>query len=174
MPENKTKQQRPATYDHLRKKQPIEKLVPVPLDAALVEAYEKAVEAVEALEIQGADTSAAEKLRDTSRKALEAETVVLRFRSIGRKRYDKLIHDHPATEEQHREHKEQYGQRAPHNIDTFAPALIAASCIEPEMTIEQVTELFDEWNPAEVMDLYTAALEVNTQRRVVDLGKAYG
>jgi hypothetical protein len=42
------------------------------------------------------------------------------------------------------------------------------------MTVEQVRELWDEWNVAEILPCWQAALEVNTQRRVVDLGKASG
>lgn len=171
MPDTKN---RPATFDHLRKKKPIEKIVHVPLDPDLVEAYEKAVEDFEAADARDDDLSVVSAAREAAREKLEEQTVSLKFRSIGRKRYDALIHDHPPTDEQNEEHQRQYGQKAPYDVETFAPALIAASCVEPEMTAEQVMELFDDWNPAEVFDLYTAALEVNTQRRVVDLGKAYG
>lgn len=127
---------RPATFDHLKKKLPMERTVTISLS--------------------------------------DDESVTLRFRSIGRRNYDALIGAHPATEQQKADAKATGAGEPPYDADTFAPALVAASCIEPVMTLDQVRELWDEWNTAEVLDLWVAALEVNTQRRVVDLGKDSG
>jgi hypothetical protein len=106
--------------------------------------------------------------------AVEATSVQMTFRSIGRKRYDALVREYPADEKTNEEHKEQFGNDAPYDADSFSVALISRSCIEPQMSEDQVRELRDEWNTAEYIELYTTALEVNTQRRVADLGKAYG
>jgi hypothetical protein len=42
------------------------------------------------------------------------------------------------------------------------------------MTEEEVNELWDEWNSAELGSLFLAAMTVNTSRRVADLGNAFG
>ncbi len=115
---------RPATFDHLKKKQPLERVVKVALD--------------------------------------DASTVVLRFRAVGHKRYKALLDAHPPTDEQ-----KQDENHPPYNSETFPIALIAASCVEPRMTEEQVQELDDEWNTSELVPLWLAAIEVNTQRREV-------
>ena len=61
----------------------------------------------------------------------------------------------------------------PFNSDTYPRALIAACIIEPEVTENDCLEWLDDdtWNEAEIEALFTAAMEANTQRRVLDLGK---
>ena len=162
------KASRPPTFDHLRKKQPLERSISVPLNDAAVLAFQEASEALGRVQMVKGDETEAQAAFDAAKTALEAETVELRFRSIGRKRYDELVRAHPPTEEQKAESAD-----APYNVETFSAALIAASCIEPVMTEAEVAELADEWNVAEYMQLWVAALEVNTQRRVVELGKAW-
>ena len=98
------------------------------------------------------------------------------FRAIGRKKYDDLIsaEEHRPTEEQHEEFQKATGNpkaRAPFNGDTFPQALVAASVIKPSMTLEDVEEIFTEWNGAETQELFAAAMEVNTGRRTVELGE---
>lgn len=168
---------RPPTFDHLRKKKPMERVVRVPLDGDAVDAFQEAQLALGRAEMVktadplqaaklAADTAELRAALDAARGSLEATMVSMRFRSIGRKRYDKLVTEHPATDEQKAEQPD-----AAWNLDTFPPALLSASCIEPPMTVEEATELFETWNVAEFMEIWTAALAVNTQRRVVELGK---
>lgn len=165
---------RPATFDHLKKKQPMERTVSVVLSDDAATAWQDASAAVERARLTGKPTDDLEAAAAEARAALEAETVTLRFRSIGRKAYDALLRQHPPTEEQKAEATKEGTPEPPYDIDSFAPALVAASCIEPMMTPEQVRELWDEWNTAEILPCWMAALEVNTQRRVVDLGKGNG
>lgn len=77
--------------------------------------------------------------------------LVLRLQAIGRKAYDALIAQHPG------EAGETY------NPDTFAPALIAACCIEPDLSDEDARFLFDEWSAGEVAEVFAAAVAVNTR-----------
>lgn len=216
-------QARPVTFDHLKKKPPLSTTVPVYLDAAaleaLVAAQDRLDRAEEALNTwyqrqailrsrteepliepttlaKAIEEARAE--RDKAEAAVKANTAHMRFQSIGRKRYDKLVLDHPPSEEQNKEHQAEHGSDAPYNVDTFAPALVAASCIEPQMTYEDALILFEgeferdekgelvldeneepieitpPWNAAEVTELFVAALQVNNGRRVVELGKASG
>lgn len=159
---------RPPTFDHLRKKQPLERTIRIPLDDAAVVAFQDASEALGRVQMVKGDETEAQAAFDAAKAALDAETVELRFRSIGRKRYEELVRAHPPTDEQKTENAD-----APYDIETFSAALIAASCIEPVMTEAEVSELSETWNVAEFMQLWVAALEVNTQRRVVELGKAW-
>lgn len=175
---------RPATFDHLKAKAPLERTVSVVLSDEAVRAWEVASSAYEGARLAGRVTPELEAgrvtpeleaARDEARAAVEAATVTLRFRSIGRRRYDSLVEDHPVSDEGRQRAQDQGAPAPPYDVETFAPALIAASCVDPVLTVEQVGEIWDEWNTAELMELWAAALEVCTQRRVVDLGKAgYG
>lgn len=180
---------RPATFDHLQKKKPLEKTVHIYLDDDAIAAHTAALEALErakridlsrtgrdlpeVLEAQSLLTGLEEALAK-ARAALDNETVTLRFRSIGRKRYDKLVHEYPTDEKQDAEHKDEHGVPAPYDAEEFSVALIAASCVEPVLSEDQVRELRDTWNVSEYVEMFMAALEVNTQRRVADLGNASG
>lgn len=165
---------RPATFDHLKKKQPMERTVSVVLSDDAARDFDAAAAALASARLTGQPTAEQEEAVAKARAALEAETATLRFRSIGRKAYDALLREHPATDEQKEEAKAVGSPEPPYNIETFAAALIAASCVDPQMTEAQVRELWDEWNTAEIVPCWMAALEVNTQRRVVDLGKGSG
>jgi hypothetical protein len=175
-----TNLQKPPTFDRLKKKAPLEQKVTVVVDAELFESYEQATSALERAKLLNEPTEELEAAATAAEEALRQDGVeTLVFRSIGRKAYDALVEEYPPTEEQITEYRADNPQRdgspgkgkPAYNIETFAPALIAASCVEPEMTVEQVTELFDGWTSVEIQELWVAALAVNTQRRVVKLGK---
>lgn len=180
------------TFDHLRKKAPMERTVRVVLEDAAAIAHQEATEALTAAEtalravetqtrqrqlvsaedIAAVDAAKAERdeAKDRlaeARAALKNATVTLRFRALGRKRYDDLVRAHPPVDGVD-DDGNVVKSRDPYNYETFAPALVAASCVEPTMTAEEAGELFEEWNTAEVMELWVAALAVNTQRRVAD------
>lgn len=83
------------------------------------------------------------------------ELVELLFRSIGATEYDKLVTRFPATQAQKRE-------GATYNIDKFAPALLAAVCIDPAMSEDEAEELWNSeaWNRGELMNLFREAVEI--------------
>lgn len=220
-----------ATFDHLRKKQAVERTVRIVMSQDAADAHREAVEALaraeqalfrvtaEARKRNGsggpeaeAAVAAATAERDAAKERVEsaveelrAQTVTLRFRAIGRPRYDALVRAHPGKDTVD-DAGETVKTTEPYDVDTFAPALIAASCVEPKMSeaqvmalcdlerledddlrqiatdcgvvlpdgathaeeVEAVREVAPEWNAAEVMELWIAALSVNTQRRVAD------
>ena len=80
---------------------------------------------------------------------MKATEVAFTFRALGRTAYRALVAAHPGPE----------GTRF--NIDTFSPALIAASCHAPAMTPTQVDRLFDVVNEGAVEVLFMAAYTVN-------------
>ncbi len=105
------------------------------------------------------------------------------FRAIGRKAYEKLIEEHPATEEQQREARERGAAaglnsqlaRLQWNADTFPPALIAAASCEPKISHEEAWEMFhvsEDWNEGELTTLFVTARSAQEGRDVADLGKS--
>lgn len=83
--------------------------------------------------------------------------VALTFRALAGSRYDELVAKHPPRPEDKK-------QGFFYNPDSFGPALIAATCIEPDLTEEDAIEIWesDDWNRGERMILLMAAIEVCT------------
>jgi hypothetical protein len=177
---------RPATYDHLRsKKKPIEKTVEIVLDAELAERFEEARTQVDIAQIRvnGNPTDVdlqlaleqAKAAVETLRTEIDENDAVVKitFRGIGRKAYDDLVADHPATLEQLSDAKKKGHDDLQFNLETFPPAIVAASSKEPKMTLEEVQAIWnsEDWNQVELGELFTAAMMVNGTRRTVDLGK---
>ena len=80
------------------------------------------------------------------------------FRAISRKAYDALVDEHPPT-------KTQQAKGESFNVDTFAPALLAVVCIEPELEVSAWAKFWKspDWSPGELSGLfYTAAGLCNT------------
>lgn len=89
---------------------------------------------------------------------MAAKSVTFRFRSIGHRAWADLLRKHPPTRDQLAKRRDM-----DHNPETFPYAAIAASCIEPVMTVDEVKRLeaspaFDvqAWN-----QLWGACLEAN-------------
>lgn len=102
-----------------------------------------------------------------------AQTFV--FRSPGRKAFEDLVAEHPPTEADHDDTRKTTGRPealARWHSDTFTPALLAATCVDPKLTVEEAQAVYDEWTDAEVGALVAAALTVCQGARQVDVGKA--
>lgn len=103
------------------------------------------------------------------------------FKALSSHDYDEMVGEHTWTEPQKKEWQkrnpgltdEQLENMPAWNPDTFPKALIASSVVEPPLSQGEMLEWLDdpEWNSAELMGLFQAAMEVNNSRRVVDLGK---
>lgn len=91
------------------------------------------------------------------------------FQSIGRPNYDKLV-----SLPEHKPTKEQKRDNATFNADTFPPALIAASCVDPELSLEEAKDMFNDpsWNGAELANLFVGALEANTETGDIPLSRS--
>lgn len=83
------------------------------------------------------------------------EKVELLFRSIGSAEYDKLVTQFPPTPAQKKE-------GAVYNLDRFAPALLAAVVADPQMSVEDATELWtsEAWNRGELFSLFREAVDI--------------
>jgi hypothetical protein len=84
--------------------------------------------------------------------------VTLMYQAIGMRAYDQLVSKHPPKPEQRAEGNS-------FDIDTFAPALIAACSVEPEISPAEAKELWnsEDWSRGDVMVLFRNAVELNNR-----------
>lgn len=178
------KADRPPTFDHLPAKQARRVRVPICFS-------EDAAEVLDGAErdfVLASDDSraASQAALDQARADVEAATVVFVFEAIGPPAYRALVAAHPPSAEQLADYEAKLKEQAEKdlgerefvdppifNLETFGPALIAASCISPRLTVEQLqVELeSDRWNIAEVQALFDGAMAANTTRRAASAGK---
>lgn len=86
---------------------------------------------------------------------INGEPVTMLFRAIGSTEYDKLIAKAPPT-------YEQKAQGANYNIDMFGPVLLSRVCVDPSMTKDEWTEIWnsDNWNRGEIVQMFYIATEL--------------
>lgn len=84
--------------------------------------------------------------------------LVLRFRALSAKAFDDLQAKYPPTTRQKQD-------GLPYNPDTFGPALVAAVCIEPVLTVEDVKALMEDesWSVGEIATLVNSAFMLCNQ-----------
>jgi hypothetical protein len=87
----------------------------------------------------------------------EAQETTLLFKALGAKEWEDLISKHPPT-------LDQKADGEPFNTDTFAPALLAQVCVDPAMSLDEWTEIWEspEWNRGEVAMFYGEAVSLCT------------
>lgn len=107
------------------------------------------------------------------RASKDEHVITFEFRALSSREIDALIKAHRPTDAQKTEARKLGLQPPAWNVETYPPALVAAALVSPEMTADQVAELFnsDTWNPAELQSIYQAAEAAIGTRRVVDLGE---
>lgn len=166
--------------DYLRSsKKAVHKSVRLCMDTDLREELEEARRALSAAETRSrglrgeasetALANAQERVSDLEQQVRESSVKFL-FKSLGRKRMDTLVGEHPPTPEQ----KAQGTTERPveFNPDTFPQVLVAACIVEPELTQEDVDELWidDRWSDLDLAALFNTALMANQTNSVVRLG----
>lgn len=77
------------------------------------------------------------------------------FVAIRPRAFDDLMTEHQPTEKQIQNAMESGQERPPYNVDTFPPALLAAVCREPRLSVEDWTPFFDDeaWGRGEIGSL---------------------
>lgn len=85
------------------------------------------------------------------RREMEEATVVFRLRAVPRKRWQQIVRANPPGEEIEAEVDE----------EGFVTALIAACCIEPEMTLLQAADLRDAITDGQWQELANVAWQLN-------------
>ena len=88
---------------------------------------------------------------------IEAAKRPFTFRAIGKRPWADLLADHPPTKDQ----LAASNGRIDHNPETFPIVAIAASCVDPKMTVAQVTRLEDAINLGQFEKLWAACLDAN-------------
>lgn len=112
------------------------------------------------------DLKDAEADLEAAKAAADAQTVIMKFRALGRKAYSDLLKAHPPTEEHQKEFDAQLAshgmepRKLEHSLDSFPPALIAATLFEPKLTEKQAAEMWEEWSEAETEAIFARALAV--------------
>lgn len=102
----------------------------------------------------------AQRIRALEEEARESE-VTFSFEGLGRGDYARLISQHKATPEQETE----LAQELMWNPETFPPALMAASCLEPAElrgNVAEFTEINDTWSVGQVTRLWACCLNANS------------
>lgn len=95
--------------------------------------------------------------------AMRAAEVVFRFQALGRTAYSDLLAAHaprPGTDD------------ASWNNETYPHALIAACCIEPAMTVEQVDALTEVLSQRQRNELFNAAWSAQVGETRVPISRA--
>jgi len=187
----------PPTYDRLKSKKARTKTVDVILDDDLGEevqrltrlAADKRLQVAKVRGNKGSDPeleAELESLREelsAAEEALAAETITVRFKSIGRVKYEEILGQHPPRDKDIKEAEDAGHAKPEFNPETFPTALVGASAVEPRLDegrfwdesteawrYPQAEEIFEEWNSGELGPLFMAAFEANTQRRVINAG----
>jgi hypothetical protein len=160
----------PTTLYHLTSlKKPVERHVFIPYSDEGVEELEAAQNAHGRALIMNdqAMISEAKARLDAAEKVVRDNSAHFHFRSIG-KRYQKLLDEHPATPEQLKTNP-----NLPFNLDKLRPVLISACLVSPVLSADEVKRTIvdsDDWNNAEIQALFDAAVGVNTNARLANLG----
>ena len=89
---------------------------------------------------------------------IDDEELDITFQSIGAAAYDKLVSKNPPTAAQRVD-------GASFNMDTFAPALISACSVTPELSPEDAKAIWEseDWSRGELMVLFRNAVEINNK-----------
>lgn len=94
------------------------------------------------------------------------------FTDCGRKPFEELLMAHAPTKDQKDHVAATGGGILEFNIDTFPPALLALTASDPEMSLEEATEIFDTWSSGDAEALFSTALLVCKERTSVPLSKS--
>lgn len=182
----KQKQGRPvATFDHLRKKKPVEIVRYMPVDDQAFEAYNEARNDLERAKLVG-DVDRVEttlRLVEETRKVAQSPEASIRmvFRAMGRERYKDLVASCPPPKADVEQAKADREAVPEFDAEKLAPLLISATLVEPVMTPDQVAALTlaeDQetadgtpglgWTEAEYSELFNTSLLVNNTSRITD------
>ena len=172
--------------DIKKRKKPVIKKVLIALDGEKADDFNEARSRLEDLEQQALDNpkdkdiqsdliEAKDKFNEL-KETIDDDLIEFSFRSIGRRRYEEIFEECPPTTKQKQEAAKNGEEEPQWNPETFPPAIIAASIVDPEMSEDDVYDMWEstDWNQAELTSLFLAALTANAERKVVDLGKGSG
>ena len=146
-----------------------EAILPIVVDDDCSTAYELADQQLTRAKMLGDDQAIidAQKLLTAAEAELRDATVVFRLRALPREgdgSFAVLKAEHPPRDEDHERVREFTGDpkaKARWHATGFEPVIVAASLVEPAVTVEQATAWSKEWNDGEWSRLVGAAIDVN-------------
>jgi hypothetical protein len=108
---------------------------------------------------------------EAAREEAERASITFKFQSIGRSAFKAMLDEYPPTDEQVAK-AEKDGDQYDWDPETFPAALVAAASYEPNLTEENVREMWDspDWSGAELNDLFVAALQCQNTSRLLEVG----
>lgn len=131
-------------------------------DRALVARYEQAArkleEATRGTEVamlEGPDQAIAREVDDLEAE-LEEKTRTLRFESIGARAWKELMADHPPSDDDR-------DKQAGYNIETFVPAALSKSCVDPELTVEDAKWITETMPDGVIGEIVKACFDANLE-----------
>ena len=85
----------------------------------------------------------------------EEIALTIKYQAISSKRYDDLVAEHPPT-------AKEKAAGSVYNVETLAPALIAAVSLVPTLTVAQATAIYKSasWSGGEIGNLFMNAIRV--------------
>lgn len=101
---------------------------------------------------------------------IEDSKVEFVFKDPGRKEFEALVDACPPTKEQ-KEQAKADGQSVGWDSETFVPGLLALASHDPELTIDEAQEIYDQWGRGEVEALFNTALQACLEQASVPFTK---
>ena len=169
---------REATIDELlTQKEPEIAVAYFISNAKLAQQWSEAKAAVDDVRFSN-DTKAiraAKALVDELRPKVKEATRAVKFESLGRYEYEKLVEDNGPTDEQRKKARSRGANEPTWDLDKFPPLIISKCAIGPRMTLDQATEIWNSknYNQGELKMLLTTALGSNRRSEVMSLGKEF-
>jgi hypothetical protein len=160
-----------ATYDHLMKRKRATKTLYFTEDDDLRNEFLGAQNAYAMAQMEPDDKVSLRRAKT------DLEKITARLKgdpeSIGNGKYERLMREFPPSDKQLEDWEstpEKYqGAKPQYDEDKFFPALLAATAREPEMTVEQATELCDEWTSGDIAQLVGTAIQLCNGGTSMDL-----
>jgi hypothetical protein len=110
------------------------------------------------------EIAAAEAALEQAKEQVRACYDSLTFRALPSHEFEALISAHEPTKEQQKE-------GAQWNNDTFSPALLAACCVDSDLSEDEWAEELASWSVADRNAIFSAALSANVTARSLTLPK---
>lgn len=160
------------------KARPVERKLRLCLDGALLaqiaDLEERIKAARRAPSLEGDQRLHSELAEARERAASDEVCETFTFRAIGQARYDELLREHPPTEAQFSQWREQVSASPAmalalpppsYDSETFDPALVAVCCVDPRLTEDEWEEFRrDSLNGGQWAEIVDNAIAVNTAR----------
>ena len=96
---------------------------------------------------------------DALTEQVEDVKTVFRFRDPGRKKFEELVESCPPTAAQKKAAKEAGDPQPSWDNGEFVPRLIALASLDPDLTLDDATEIYDNWGRGDVEALFDTALQ---------------